>query len=92
MFWLTSGTLISPCLWLEFCIIPMLSEQKPISILFPVSFYVSIAISTLTMFVYIVLIYRNYKKDLRKMYSGDFSFLPIKVREQENKAFVVSIK
>jgi hypothetical protein len=69
----------------------MLSEQKPVSILFPVSNYVSISISTPTMFLYIVLIYRNYKKDLRKMYSGDFSFLPIKVREQENKKLVVSI-
>jgi hypothetical protein len=69
----------------------MLSEQKPVSILFPVSNYVSISISTPTMFLYIVLIYRNYKKDLRKMYNGDFSFLPIKVREQENKQLVVSI-
>jgi hypothetical protein len=69
----------------------MLGEQKPVFILFPVSFYVSISISTPIMFLYVVLIYRNYKKDLRKMYSGDFSFLPMKVREQENKKLVVSI-
>jgi hypothetical protein len=50
----------------------MLGEQKPVFILFPVSFYVSISISTPIMFLYVVLIYRNYIKDLRKMYSGDF--------------------
>ena len=56
-----------------------------------VSFYVSFITSTVVMAGYIILIYRNYQRDMRKMYNGDFSFLPRKVRKTDNKSFVVSI-
>jgi hypothetical protein len=56
-----------------------------------VSFYTSLASSTLVMGIYMVLIYRNYQKDLRQMYRGDFSFLPKNARKHDNKNFVVSI-
>lgn len=56
-----------------------------------VSFYTSLASSTLVMGIYMVLIYRNYQKDLRQMYRGDFSFLPKNARKNDNKNFVVSI-
>jgi hypothetical protein len=45
----------------------------------------SLASSTLVMGIYMVLIYRNYQKDLRQMYRGDFSFLPKNVRKNDNK-------
>jgi hypothetical protein len=56
-----------------------------------VSFYTSFASSTFVMGIYMILIYRNYQKDLRKMYQGDFSFLPTNVSKHDNKNFVLSI-
>ena len=56
-----------------------------------VSFYASPASSTLVMGVYIILIYRNYQKDLRKLYQADLSFLPKNISKNDNKNVVVSI-
>jgi hypothetical protein len=55
------------------------------------SFYTSFASSTFVMSICMILIYRNYQKDLRKMYQGDFSFLPKNISKHDNKNFVVSI-
>ncbi|XP_071157759.1 stimulated by retinoic acid gene 6 protein-like [Mytilus edulis] len=55
-----------------------------------VSFYTSFATSTLIMAFYSILIYRSYQRDLRRMYSGDFSFLPRKVKRSDNKDFIAS--
>ncbi|XP_052094984.1 stimulated by retinoic acid gene 6 protein-like [Mytilus californianus] len=55
-----------------------------------VSFYTSFATSTFIMALYIILIYRSYQRDLRRMYSGDFSFLPKKVKRTDNKDFIAS--
>jgi hypothetical protein len=41
--------------------------------------------------IYMALIYRNYQKDLKKMYQWDFSFLPKNVSNNHNKNCVVSI-
>jgi hypothetical protein len=53
-----------------------------------VSFYTSLASSTSVMGIYMVLIYRNYQKDLRKMYQGDFSFLQKNVSKQTTMVLI----